>query len=194
MDDFNTRNLLSKLPPREPSLDKRAELRGPSASFTAVEAFARDVVENVEGIGAVAEADVLDVMQQLATARVSSPISIRDLKAVVLPPALKREKRIYARLLRALNGDIIPLVTPRQIFLAASRERVIAATEMGWDSSEAITTYAAYTCRLLLQSVGVSADVLPPAKSVPSAIKSRIDGAWKIACIRHAWKDTTSVA
>ena len=190
MDDFNTRNLLSKLPPREPhaAVDVAKTSSG-QRDTTAVEAFVREVVENVDAIDE-SSPDILEVMQQLAEARVGIPVTLRDLKHVALPAAIKREKRIYARLLRTLNGDFIPFISPRQLALAAQRERAIAATEVGWDSSEAITTYAAYTCRLLLQSVGASLDVLPPAKSVPAAIKSRIDNAWQAACVRHAWKHT----
>ena len=184
MDDYNTRVLLSKLPPRE-SAHGAQPVHVVHAS--AVEAFVREVVEPVESLDEAVYPDVLQVMQQLADADVKSPVSLGDLKSVVLPVALKKEKRVYAKLLRCLNGDDVPIVTPRQLFHAANRERAMAASELGWDSSEAITTFAGYTCGLLLQSVGVSKDVLPAAKCVPSAVKTKINDAWKAVCALQSW-------
>ena len=235
MDDYNTRVLLSKLPPREACADTtpaRADVDGSfelpyctrgSNPSTAVEAFVREVVEQVEELDmdpvskseVESDADsestsaepkptfkfgkktvqqkpdvgaaVLQIMQQLSDANVQSPVSVGDLKTVALPAALKREKRVYAKLLRCLNGAATPMVTARQLFHAANRERAVAGLELGWGCSEAITTFVGYTCCLLLQSVGVSKDVLPPIKPVPMAFKTKINDAWKAACVLHGW-------
>ena len=191
MDEYNTRVLLSKLPPRVNDVASRPSDCTPSfPQSSAVEAVGREIVEQVDAVDVADPAlgpALLEVMQQLEAARVTSPVSLAALKAVVLPAALKREKRVYAKLLRCLNGAAVPLVSPRQLFHAMSRERAVAASELGWDSSEAITTFASYTCSLLLQSVGVNKEVLPPVKPVPSAVKLRINSAWQAACAAQSW-------
>jgi hypothetical protein len=175
MDDFETNNILSKLPPRV------AVRGGPvtvDTSKTLVEAYIRDVVERVDVLE---EAAVTPLMSQLADAGVPHPVSLSDLKALKLPPGLKRLPRVYARLLKTLNGEHLPLVNADQVKVAARRERVVQESRGGWGSGDALSLYSTYTFKLLLQSVGVPDEVLPPCKSVPPSTRKLIDEAWSMA-------------
>ena len=188
MEDYNTLLLLSKLPPRdkEPLLGAAKVL---DYSSTVVEAFIRDAVERLplNEMPVISVEDIESIMDQLHAAAVSFPVKISQLKRIKLPVPLKREKRIYACLLRTLNGPGTRFITPQQTVLAADRERAIAGNDFGWGSSEAITTYPGYISKLLLQSVGVDLELLPKTKSVPAAIKAQIDAAWGKACLYHSW-------
>ena len=195
MEEYNTRNLLSKLPPRcdEGNGNGNKDRNGGKVvnatidySNTVVEAFTRDSVERVQDM-LEANEDVFSVMAQLHAAAVSFPVRICDLKRVKLPAALRREKRVYAKLLQVLNGPGTSLVTPQQLAVAAARERAIAKHDFGWGSAEAITNYSGYISKLLLQSVGVDVDVLPKVKSVPASIRAQIDDAWGKACFYYSW-------
>ena len=188
MEEFNTRILLSKLPPREKHTHVADAHKILDFSNTVVESFTRDIVERITEDAFVINDDIVNVMAQLDFAQVSTPVHINDLKKIKIPGALKREKRVYARLLRALNGSSYRLVAAKQLSDAAARERVIAGNDFGWGSPEAITAYSGYISKLLLRSVGVDADILPSVKSVPAAIKAQIDDAWRRACFHHSWE------
>lgn len=175
MDDFETNNVLSKLPPRVAVRDGPVHV---DFSQTLVEAYIRDVVERVD---VMEESDVLPVMIQLAAADVTHPVALGDLKALKLPAALKRLPRVYARLLKTLNGEHTPLVNADQVKIAGRREHVVQKSAGGWGTSDALSLYSTYTFKLLLHSVGVPDEVLPPCKSVPPSIRKRIDEAWRAA-------------
>lgn len=147
--------------------------------------YVRDVVEAVEPF-APEDPVVNTVMEALFNAKVTCPVLLENLKAVKLSAAIKKIPRLYARLLVTLNGSGLPLVSPAKLKEAAGRENAIRGTTAGWGSAEAFD-HVGYTSGLLLKSVGVSEDVLPPIKSVPSSVKSQIDAAFKRACLYFGW-------
>jgi hypothetical protein len=179
MNDYDTLTLLSRLPPRERHSRRDAVV---DYSTTNVEAFVRDAVATDSFPAESMEA----VMDALFAADIAFPVALADLKRIQMPLALKKEERLFAKLLTTLNGPAIPLVSVEQLRTAAHRESVMATMADGWGTTAA-HAHVPYLCKLLLLSVGVHADVLPPIKSVPSPIKQKINAAWRTACAAHGW-------
>lgn len=183
MDDFETNTILSKLPPR---VHVASAARTHDYSSTVVESYVQNAVMRVDPLDPDDEI-MTSVMDALFAARVLMPVSVSDLKRLRLPQAVRKQPRIFARLLVTLNGSDEPLVTPVQLRIAAERETALRGTSTGWGSSDA-HDFTDYTSNLLLKSVGVAEELLPPAKSVPALTKSQIDAAFEQAAAYFQWK------
>ena len=189
--DLEDQDILAMLPPRTLGIP----LHPSQVDFltTDVERYVRDVVESQPLIP---EAEIVlePLLLALYVRNVTPPVPMgvlaqvleEDIDVKLVNSWAKEYASLMPRLLKTLNGSNFPLVMPHVLRNAMDKEKAMATMPLGWGTSD--PPLHAKCTRLLLAS-GFLEFLLPPYKTLPKALRSRICRAWKATCDAMHWEN-----